>query len=82
LLPQQHYVDSGYIDSVSLVNSSKHYDVDLIGPCRQSGSWQAKETEGYDSAQFLINWDENVATCPEGKKSMKLKTHKTIMGKP
>jgi transposase len=73
LLPQQHYVDSGYIDSVSLVNSSKHYDVDLIGPCRQSGSWQAKETEGYDSAQFLINWDENVATCPEGKKSMKWK---------
>lgn len=73
-------VDSGYIDSDNLVTSGKHYGVDLIGPCQQDGSWQAREAKGYACYYFTIDWDNNVATCPEGKQSIRWKNGRNKFG--
>lgn len=81
LLPQQHYMDSGYVDSQNLVASDKSYGIDLIGPCSQDRSWQAKESQGYDSRQFSIDWENHNVTCPEGKKSEKWKFRQDKHGK-
>jgi transposase len=68
LLPSRHFVDAGYIDAALLVESTEKYRIELFGPTRLNPSWQAREG-GYDSAQFRIDWDRQIATCPEGKQS-------------
>ena len=71
LLPTEHFMDTGYVDGEHLVTSEKRYGVELIGPVAQSGNWHAKDVQAYDNSKFLIDWENEVATCPEGKKSKK-----------
>lgn len=71
LLPQEHFVDAGYVDSGLLVESRKRYGIELIGPMRPNGSWQTKVEGAYDLSQFHINWKARRVTCPQGKKSCK-----------
>jgi transposase len=71
LLPNQHIVDAGYVDSNLIVTSRKQYGIDLVGPVRPNVSWQAKTDGGYDSSQFIVNWNTKRVTCPQGKKSTK-----------
>ncbi len=67
--PSVHLVDAGYVDAEQLVESQREHQIDLHGPVVQNGTWQAKEGKGYDSAQFRVDWDALVATCPQGKSS-------------
>ena len=71
LPPNEHFVDTGYVDGEHLTTSEKRYGIELIGPVAQSGSWQAKDPEAYDSSKFSIDWENKVVTCPEGKESKK-----------
>lgn len=71
LLPSQHIVDAGYVDSNLIVTSRKQYGIDLVGPVRPNVSWQAKTPGGYDISQFTVNWNTKRVTCPQGKKSTK-----------
>jgi transposase len=71
LLPSEHFMDTGYVDGEHLVTSEKRYGIELIGPVAQSGNWQAKDPEAYDSSKFSIDWENKVVTCPEGKTSKK-----------
>lgn len=61
-------VDTGYVDAELLTQSRKQGMV-LLGPPRADKSWQAREG-GYDQAQFIIDWHNKRATCPEGKVSV------------
>ena len=74
LLPKRHLVDTGYVDAELLVSSRQRHDVELFGPPRDGQSWQAREG-GYDQAQFLVDWDNQQATCPEGKVSRSWATY-------
>jgi hypothetical protein len=67
LLPQTHLVDAGYTDAKGLVNSQQTYGGMLLGPVAQDASWQAKAGEGFDRASFLVNWETQTVTCPEGR---------------
>lgn len=69
LLPDEHFVDAGYVDGALLVKSLKQYKVQLIGPVRPNVSWQSKIPGGYDISQFKVNWKTKRVTCPQGKKS-------------
>lgn len=71
LLPQEHFADAGYVDSGLLIDSVKDYSIDLVGPMRPNGSWQAKVKEAYDLSQFQIDWDNQQVRCPQGKTSRK-----------
>ena len=70
LLPAEHLVDKGYTDSQVLVDSQRIYGVTLIGPVADDPSWQARAGTGFDKAQFLVDWDQQVVTCPMGKQSI------------
>jgi transposase len=70
LLPTEHLVDKGYTDSHVLVDSQQLYGVTLIGPVADDPSWQARAGTGFDKAQFLVDWDRRVVTCPMGKQSI------------
>lgn len=69
LLPQQHLVDSGYVDAKALVNSRQDHDVDLFGPTRLDYHWQAQEHSGFAASHFDIDWQAEGATCPAGRTS-------------
>ena len=69
LCPDEHLVDAGYVTADHLVTSQQEHDIDLVGPVPQNTSWQAKAAEGFAAAQFVIDWEAQVATCPQGNKS-------------
>ena len=70
LLPETQFVDTGYLDAELLFESKERYGVDLYGPTRPDRKWQAKEGTGFEAAAFSLDWEDGVATCPEGKKSI------------
>ncbi len=69
LLPQQHLVDTGYLDAPLLVSTQRDFGVDLVGPTRADYHWQAREKTGYAVQHFRINWEQHQAVCPQGKTS-------------
>jgi transposase len=70
LLPSEHLVDKGYTDSHVLVDSQQRHGVVIVGPVADDPSWQARSGDGFTKAQFQVDWDRQVVTCPEGKQSI------------
>ena len=70
LTPRQHLLDAGYITAPILANSSQQYGIDVVGPARANVKWQANTEQGIDVSQFLIDWEHQLATCPQGHTSM------------
>ena len=70
LLPAEHLVDKGYTDSRVLVDSRNDYGVTITGPVADDPSWQARMEDGFDKSQFVVDWDQQVVTCPAGKRSI------------
>ncbi len=68
LVPAEHIVDAGYVTAEHLVTSQEHA-IDLVGPVAEDHSWQARANAGFDAAQFVIDWEAQQATCPQGKTS-------------
>jgi transposase len=68
LLPSRHLVDAGYVDAELVIESQQKYNVQLFGPTRLNPSWQSREG-AYDSTQFQVDWEKQIAVCPEGKHS-------------
>ena len=70
LLPRRHIVDTGSLDAERLATSQRDYGVELWGPTRQDVRWQAHVEGGFDVSQFVIDWDQKIATCPAGHTSI------------
>jgi hypothetical protein len=70
LLPTEHIVDTGYVDAKLLVESQRDYQIDLVGPTRKNYRWQASQHTGFDAEHFLIDWQQQQATCPQGQTSI------------
>ena len=69
LLPHEHVVDTGYVDIDNLIVSRQDHDIDLCGPMHPDSSWQARQQTGYDIAQFVVDWQAEIVTCPQGHTS-------------
>ncbi|MEJ7873239.1 MAG: hypothetical protein WKF67_13355 [Rubrobacteraceae bacterium] len=70
LLPGTQFVDTGYLDAELLFESKERCSVDFFGLTRPDHKWQAKESTGFETAAFSLDWENGVAICPEGKKSI------------
>jgi hypothetical protein len=82
LLPTVHLVDGAYVSSEGLVGSQQDFQVTLTGPMRQDPSWQAHDPQAFEASPFLIDWDQAVVTCPQGKQSRAWKPTPDARGKP
>jgi transposase len=71
LLPGEHLVDAGYVRGQNLVASQQQHRVDLVGPIYEDRQWQARAKQGFDAAQFQVDWEARRATCPQGKLSVR-----------
>jgi transposase len=68
LAPAEHLVDSGYVSAATLVSSQKQ-QIDLVGPARGEGGWQARVEGALTARQFAIDWEAKQVRCPAGKQS-------------
>ena len=64
-VPAEHFVDQGYMSVEHLVDAQATADIDLMGAVPDDNSWQARQG-GYDSRQFVIDWQNERAICPQG----------------
>jgi transposase len=71
LLPSEHIVDAGYVDSGDIVTSKDDHGVRVVGPVPPDASWQARADAGFDVSCFALDWEARRATCPEGHRSTK-----------
>jgi transposase len=81
LLPARHLVDAGYIRARNLVESRIEHGIDLFGPTYEDRQWQARAGTGYDVAHFQIDWDAEVVTCPQGRRSVRWFPMQTARGR-
>ncbi|HEY0391222.1 MAG TPA: IS1182 family transposase [Solirubrobacterales bacterium] len=82
LLPDEHFVDSAYVDAALLVDSRRDHDVSLEGPVRSVSSWQSRTGQGYDLSRFSIDWERERVTCPQGKVSVSWRVARDKDGSP
>jgi transposase len=68
-LPAMHLVDKGYTSAQVLLDSQRNYQVAIVGPVADDPSWQARADEGFAKADFQVDWDRQVVTCPAGHPS-------------
>lgn len=67
LLPDEHLLDGGYLESEVLVKHPR--GVRIIGPVPPDTSWQALAGKGFDLPHFHIDWRTQRVTCPQGQPS-------------
>lgn len=82
LVPAEHIVDAAYVSSEVVVESRAEHDIELIGPVPADTSWQAREKTGYDVAQFVVDWEAQKVTCPQGKMSTLWRASESERGQP
>jgi transposase len=82
LLPEDHLVDAGYVDAGNLAESESDYGVNLLGPTRPDSSWQAKAGEGFDISSFVVDWEQEQVTCPQGCVSAGWFPNQDALGEP
>jgi len=82
LLPEEHLVDTAYVDADLIVSSQQDYHLDLVGPVPPNTSWQARDEQAYDLSCFSIDWEQKVVICPEGHHSDSWSPHLSDHGTP
>ena len=66
MAPQAHYVDQGYVSGANIAHSAQR-GVELKGPVGQDTS---PKPAGFKQADFALDFDRQVATCPNGRTSV------------
>jgi transposase len=71
LLPAEHLMDAGYVDSRVIVSARQTYHIEVVGPLPAPPDWQAKANQGFDLAHFQVDWDRQRVVCPQAQPSTK-----------
>jgi transposase len=69
VVPNDHFLDTGYIDAELLVNAKEDHGITICGPVKKDVLWQSNNGEGFGLSNFQINWDAQSVTCPQGNLS-------------
>lgn len=80
LMPSEHLVDTGYLSAGNIVDSQTQYGVRLIGPVGPGGNWQAGVADGVTLDHFELDWQQQIATCPQGQQSQRWRSYTEAQG--
>ena len=69
LVPDEHYVDSGYPSAKLVADAARLHGITLISPMLLDVCWQARAGHGFHADAFTIDWDTQQVTCPHGHRS-------------
>lgn len=70
LSPQQQYVDGGYTSGLEVAKEAEQ-GTEIVGPVPADGGWQHRAQTGYAVSDFQLDWQEQIAICPQGQQSLK-----------
>jgi transposase len=70
LLPKEHVTDTNYAEAKQFAQSREQYGIDLIAPTCDDHKWQGQAKQGFDAANFPVDWDAQKVTCPAGRESL------------
>lgn len=73
LVPDTHYVDSGYTGAKQLMDARQDYQIEVFGPVPTNQRWQSAQGKGFDLSHFKVDWQSQQVTCPMGKLSNRLR---------
>ena len=82
VLPDTHAVDSAYVSAEHIVTARDRFGIELLGPVSADTSWQTKDGDAFETADFLIDWDEEKVACPQGHTSLPVAAQRTRTGHP
>ncbi len=69
LAPGEHLVDMGYTSGQELAKQAD-LGTQIIGPVVSPPGWQAQQQAGFAPSDFVLDWDHEQATCPQGQHSL------------
>jgi hypothetical protein len=69
LAPSGHLVNSADISARHLIRAREQHGIDPVGPGRSRTGWQARAEGAFDTTDFAIDWEGEVARCPEDRTS-------------
>jgi transposase len=69
IAPSEHFVDQSYTSGGQLVKQ-REARTQIVGPVQAETSWQKRGQTGYAVQHFALDWQNRVATCPQGKQSL------------
>lgn len=81
LAPAEHLVDAGYVCAENL-RTSQQAAIDLVGPTPPEPGWRAKAKEGFAGSCFMLDWEAEQATCPQGQVSRTWQARADHAGRP
>jgi transposase len=81
LAPSEHLVDAGYVCADNLL-ASQQAGLDLIGPTPPEPGWRAKANDGFAGSCFVLDWEAEVARCPQGQASVRWSASADHEGRP
>src|SRR5690606_22555218 len=64
VLPGERYADCGYVGGETLVKGRKEFGEELMGPLQRGMSPQQRRPDGLTHADFRIDWEHKLVTCP------------------
>lgn len=79
--PEEMYVDMGYTSGQELLHQAS-LGTRLIGPVATSSSWQHRQQQGFALQDFALDWQQQVARCPQGHPSQSWSQGQDKRGKP
>jgi transposase len=82
LLPAEHFVDAAYVDAGLLVGSQRDHGVSLEGPVRAMPHRRTEAEQAYEQRHFVIDWERQQVTCPQGKTSVTWRAGRDEVGAP
>jgi hypothetical protein len=56
--------------------------IDLVGPVTTNQHWQQRAQEGFAIASFALDWEQQVARCPNGQQNCKWSPTDATRGSP
>jgi Transposase DDE domain len=68
-LPADHLVDGGCTSLVHMERAGREHQVALTGPLPGNRTAQHRDQQGYARDDFLIDYDRQEVTCPQGQVS-------------
>jgi transposase len=66
LAPAEHLADSAYVSAAHIVAARERHGIDLVGPGRPDQSWQKQQESAFQTTDFVVDWENRRARCPEG----------------
>lgn len=69
LLPDDHFIDTGFINAELLFQAQDDFGITLCGPVQQDSHWQANQEGCFALPDFEIDWTHRTVTCPQGQTS-------------